>query len=90
MIRMNVDENTLKTGVGLEKIVQQIFWYQIFWKDSIGKDIYLMKKQKDMYNAKDNVEIKSRKNRRIDGMVSLLNAYTIFVRYKDEYLNLAG
>lgn len=34
--------------------------------------------------------IKSRKNRRIDGMVSLLNAYTIFVKYKDEYLNLVG
>ena len=61
MIRMNVDEETLKTGVGLEKVVEQIFWYQIFWKDSIGKDIYLMKMQKDMYNAKDNVEIKSRK-----------------------------
>ena len=34
--------------------------------------------------------IKSRKNRRIDGMVSLLNAYTIFVKYRDDYLNLVG
>ena len=53
MIRLNVDERALETGEGLEKIVQQIFWYQIFWKDAIGKDIRLMKTQMDMYNSKD-------------------------------------
>ena len=57
MIRLNVDEETLRTGVGLEKVVQQIFWYQIFYKDAIGKDIRLMKLQKDMYNAKGNERI---------------------------------
>jgi len=57
MIRMNVNEETLRTGVGLERIVQQIFWYQVFYKDAIGKDIRLMKLQKDMYNAKDGEKI---------------------------------
>lgn len=50
MIRMNVDQNALDTGIGLEKVVQRIFWYQIFWKDAIGKDIRLMATQKAMYN----------------------------------------
>lgn len=62
MIRLNVDKQTLETGVGLERIVQQIFWYQVFWKDAIGQDIYLMKLQKDMYNAKDSAWIKFHKN----------------------------
>ena len=53
MIRLNVSDEMLETGEGLERVVQQIFWYQIFWKDSIGNNIYLMKLQKDMYNAKD-------------------------------------
>ena len=57
MIRMNVDEEALRTGVGLDKVVKQIFWYQIFWKDAIGKDIRLMKLQKDMYNAKNGERI---------------------------------
>ena len=34
--------------------------------------------------------VKFKKNRRIDGMVSLLNAYTIFVKYKETYMNLVG
>ena len=58
MIRLDVSEEALQTGVGLEKIVQKIFWYQIFWKDAIGKNIKLMKLQKDMYNAYDNYGIK--------------------------------
>lgn len=33
---------------------------------------------------------KIHKNRRIDGMVSLLNAYVIYVKYKEDYLNLVG
>ena len=50
MIRMNVDKQALETGVGLDKVVQRIFWYQIFWKDAIGKDIKLMSLQKRMYD----------------------------------------
>ena len=50
MIRMNVDQEMLDTGIGLEQVVQRIFWYQIFWKDAIGKDIRLMATQKAMYN----------------------------------------
>ena len=42
MIRLNVSEEQLETGVGLEQIVQQIFWYQIFWKDAFGKNIRLI------------------------------------------------
>ena len=34
--------------------------------------------------------VKIQQNRRIDGMVSLLNAYTIYVKYKEDYLNLVG
>ena len=47
---MNVDQKMLDTGIGLEQVVQRIFWYQIFWKDAIGKDIRLMATQKAMYN----------------------------------------
>ena len=57
MIRLNVDEQTLETGVGLERVVQQIFWYQVFYKDAIGKNIRLMKLQMDMYNAKNGERI---------------------------------
>ena len=34
--------------------------------------------------------VKINQNRRIDGFVSLLNAYTLFVKYKDDYCNLIG
>ena len=51
MIRMNVDKTTLETGVGLESVVQKIIWYQIFWKDAIGKDIRLIDLQYRMYNS---------------------------------------
>ena len=50
MIRMNVSQKQLETGVGLEQVVQRIFWYQIFWRDAIGKDIRLMAYQKALYN----------------------------------------
>ena len=53
MIRLNVYERALETGEGLDRVVKQIIWYQIFWRDSIGKDVYLKKLQMDMYNAKD-------------------------------------
>ena len=52
MIRLDVDEETLRTGIGLESIVEQIIWYQIFWRDAIGKNIRLMKLQKDLYESK--------------------------------------
>lgn len=51
MIRMNVDKETLETGVGLEKVVRTIIWYQVFWKDAIGKDIRLIDLQYKMYNS---------------------------------------
>ena len=57
MIRLNVDEQKLANG-DLMDVVQQIFWYQIFWKDSIGKDIRLMKEQKDMYESKNATNVK--------------------------------
>jgi phage terminase large subunit-like protein len=34
--------------------------------------------------------VKIAENRRIDGMVSLLNAFTIYVKYRDDYLNTIG
>lgn len=34
--------------------------------------------------------VKIQKKRRIDGLVSLLNAYTIYVKYRDDYLNTVG
>ena len=34
--------------------------------------------------------VKIPKNRRIDGMVSLLNAYTVYTKYKEDFLNLVG
>ena len=51
MIRMNVDEETLRTGKNLDKVVQKIIWYQIFYKDAIGKDIKLIDLQYKMYNS---------------------------------------
>ena len=34
--------------------------------------------------------VKIQQNRRIDGMVSLLNAYVIYCKYRDDYLNTVG
>lgn len=34
--------------------------------------------------------VKIQKKRRIDGMVSMLNAYTIYVKYREDYLNTVG
>lgn len=34
--------------------------------------------------------IKIQTHRRIDGLVSFLNAYTIYVKYRDDYLNMVG
>ena len=60
MIRLNVSEEKLQSG-DLIDVVKQIFWYQIFWKDSFGHDIYLKKLQMDMYNSKDGEGIKYRR-----------------------------
>ena len=73
MIRLNVSEESLRTGVGLESIVQKIFWYQIFWKDAIGKDIRKMKLLKDMYEAKNGSIIKiNKQNNLIEGYYNLV------------------
>ena len=41
--------------------------------------------------ALDSIEpVKIQRGRRIDGMVSALNAYVIYVKYKNDYLNLVG
>ena len=64
MIRLNVSEEQLESGVGLENVVQQIFWYQIFYKGAFGKDIRLMKLQKDMYESKNGTQVKFWRNSR--------------------------
>jgi len=66
MIRMNVDKQALENGVGLDKVVQRIFWYQIFWKDAIGKDIRLMSLQKRMYNPEYVEFMKPRKIKKLN------------------------
>ena len=53
MIRMNVDQKTLETGVGLIEVVKKIIWYQVFWKDAIGKNIRLIDLQYKLYNSDD-------------------------------------
>lgn len=73
MIRMNIDEEMLRTGVGLDEVVKQIFWYQVFYKDAIGKDIRLMKLQKEMYNAKGTERITfAKKPNRTEAYYNLL------------------
>lgn len=73
MIRLDVDEKVLETGVGLERVVQQIMWYQVFWKDSIGKDIRLMNLQKEMYEAKNGERVKFIRNaKRTEAYYNLL------------------
>ena len=51
MIRMNVSEKSLETGLGLEETVKKIIWYQVFWKDAIGKNIKLIDLQYKLYNS---------------------------------------
>lgn len=51
MIRMNVDQQALEQGKGLIDVVKKILWYQIFWKDAIGKDIKLIDLQYKLYNS---------------------------------------
>lgn len=72
MIRMNVDEQTLETGVGLDKVVQRIFWYQIFYKDAVGKDIRLKAYQKAMYDPEYVDVVKLKKLKKLDLTYDLL------------------
>ena len=51
MIRMNVDQVALETGNGLIDVVKKIIWYQIFYKDAVGKNIKLIGLQEAMYNS---------------------------------------
>ena len=62
MIRLNVDEEKLRTGDLLD-VVKQLFWYQIFFKDSFGQDIRLKKLQEDMYNSNEKAPIFYNKKR---------------------------
>lgn len=71
MIRMNVNQQQLETGDGLDQIVKKILWYQVFYKDSVGKDIRLMKLQKDIYEAKDE-KVYSFKKLKFDGNYNLI------------------
>lgn len=59
MIRLNVSEEKIANG-DLIDVVQKIIWYQIFWKEAVGKNIKLMKLQKDLYESKDRTSIKSK------------------------------
>jgi hypothetical protein len=44
-----------------------------------------------MQGTLDSIEpVKIQRKRRIDGMVSALNAYVIYVKYKNDYLNMVG
>lgn len=52
MIRLNVSQEALDYGIGLDKVVKDIFWYQIFYKDALGKNIKLKAMQKSMYDSK--------------------------------------
>lgn len=61
MIRMNVDDETLESGKNLAQVVKRIFWYQIFWKDAVGKDIRLMALQKYLYESKDELPFISKR-----------------------------
>lgn len=72
MIRMNVDEQALETGIGLENIVKRIIWYQIFYKDAIGKDIRLMAWQKAMYNPEYMRLVETKKIKKLDLTYPLL------------------
>lgn len=67
MIRLNVSEEQLRTGKGLERVVQQIFWYQIFWKDSIGANVKKMKLLQDMYKTKNGDPIKLNRKKKLTG-----------------------
>ena len=72
MIRLNVNEEQLRTGVGLEKVVQEIFWYQVFWKDAIGKDIRKMKLLKDMYESNNEIVKYNKKLKLTEGYYNLV------------------
>ena len=54
MIRLNVDEQTLETGLGLDRIIKDIIWYQVIYPSPFGgDDIELKSTQKLMYDRKD-------------------------------------
>ena len=50
MIRLNVDEAKLQSG-DLIDVVKQLFWYQIFWKDSFGAD-FVVKNENKIHNER--------------------------------------
>lgn len=51
MIRMNISDDALENGgEELIDVVKRIFWYQIFYRDAVGKDIRLIALQEQLYN----------------------------------------
>lgn len=52
MIRMNISQKALENGgEELISIVKKIFWYQIFYRDAVGKNIKLIALQKALYDS---------------------------------------
>lgn len=72
MIRLNVSEESLETGVGLIDVVKNLFWYQIFFRDSFGQDIKLKKFQQDMYECKDVAQLRLGRNGKLE-----INGYNL-------------
>ena len=70
MIRLNVSEEQLQTGDLLD-VVKELFWYQIFWKDSFGQDIKLKDLQEKMYKSKDEAPVFYNKK------LKLVNGYNL-------------
>ena len=63
---MNIDKKALETGEGLMEYVKQIIYYQIFYKNVIGKDIKLVAAQLDMYDNKFVKDIFGYKNQKLN------------------------
>ena len=66
MIRMNIDKQALETGNGLMDYVKKIIYYQIFYKEAIGKNIKLIGSQLDMYEGKFEKDIFGYKKLKLD------------------------
>ena len=66
MIRMNIDKKALETGEGLMNYVKDIIYYQVFYRDVIGKDIKLIGEQLDMYDSKPVRDIFAYKKQKLD------------------------
>ncbi len=63
---MNIDKYALETGDGLMEYVKQIIYYQVFYRDVIGKDIKLIGAQLDMYEGKHFIDVLPYKKQKLD------------------------